>query len=130
MDDGLLMAALWFGIGALSYRLGTYIVGYTRSALLAQQTILSILYMLRFYNLAFEEDKEKFINLQEAKGSREDLEVLWDLTMQVWRISNLKMIKNSLPTRLRGAIRFNTWKEAMRFLEKHEKSVMNMEGTS
>ena len=128
MDDSLLTAALWFALGAFSYRLGSYIVGYTRSALLAQQTILGILYMLRYYNLAFEEDKEKFIEVQKDKGTREELEALWNLTIEVWRVQNIKMIKNSLPRSLRGAIRFNTWKEAMQFLDKHEKNAMNMEG--
>ena len=128
MDTSLISAALWFGIGALSYKIISYLMGYAKLALLAHQTVLGLLYMLRFYNRAFEEDKEKFINLENEKGERKDTDALWDLTLEVWRTSSVRMIRNSLPAKMRGIARFNTWKEAMRYLEKHEKHLMDTEG--
>lgn len=128
MDIELLTAALWFGLGVFSYRLISYLMGYAKLTVLAHHTVLGLLYMLRFHNQAFEEDKERFIKLEEKKGDREDVENLWALTLEVWRTSNIRMIRNGLPANLRGIARFSNWKEAMQYLEKHEKHLTSTKG--
>jgi len=123
MDSGLIEAALWFGIGALAYRLVSYLVGYARIILLTQETVVNLLFMLRFYDRAFTEDKKVFkqyLVTEQKDALPENIDKVWDLTLELWRNQSIRAIKSRLPLKVRRAFRFNNWKEAMHFLNKFE----------
>ena len=50
----------------------------------------------------------------------ENIDKVWDLTLELWRNQSIRAIKSRLPLKVRRAFRFNNWKEAMHFLNKFE----------
>ena len=126
MDAQLIMSALWFAIGAVSYRIISYLISYGRSAIIVQQTIVGVLLMLKYYNKVFESERDKILekikqDIPEATASHK----LIDLSLDAWRFQSIRSIKNYLPQKLQHFANFNNWDEAMRYLSKIEKGLKN-----
>jgi len=126
MDAQLIMSALWFAIGAVSYRIISYLISYGRSAIIVQQTIVGVLLMLKYYNKVFESERDKILekikqDIPEATASHK----LIDLSLDAWRFQSIRSIKNYLPQKLQHFANFNNWDEAMRYLNKIEKGLKN-----
>jgi len=124
MDTQLIMAALWFGLGVLSYRLLSYLMDYGRSALMVQHTIFGLLLMLKYYDRVFQGEKEKIIKkMKEDNPEAAASHKLLDLTLDAWRLQSVRSIKNYLPKKLQPLAHFNTWNDAMQYLNKVEKGL-------
>ena len=126
MDAQLIMSALWFAIGAVSYRIISYLISYGRSAIIVQQTIVGVLLMLKYYDKVFESERDKILekikqDIPEATASHK----LIDLSLDAWRFQSIRSIKNYLPQKLQHFANFNNWDEAMRYLNKIEKGLKN-----
>ena len=124
MDAQLIMSALWFAIGAVSYRIISYLISYGRSAIIVQQTIVGVLLMLKYYDKVFESERDKILekikqDIPEATASHK----LIDLSLDAWRFQSIRSIKNYLPQKLQHFANFNNWDEAMRYLNKIEKGL-------
>ena len=61
MDTQLILAAFWFLFGIISYRIVSYMMGYGRSVLIIQQTVVGMLLMLKYYDKVFQAEKEKIL---------------------------------------------------------------------
>ena len=61
MDTELIMAALWFILGAMSYKLVAYLMNYGRAALMIQHTVFGLLLMLKYYDKVFQAEKDKIV---------------------------------------------------------------------
>ncbi len=122
MDSELLTALLWFGLGTLSYRLVSYLIGYTRNLLMIQKTVVGLLFMLKYYNECLESDSELLVNSIKSKNADggQQTEKLVNLSLEIWRTQSIRSIKNYVPPQLAHFVSFNTWKEAMHFLRKYE----------
>lgn len=126
MDAQLIVSALWFAIGAVSYRIISYLISYGRSAIIVQQTIVGVLLMLKYYDKVFESERDKILekikqDIPEATASHK----LIDLSLDAWRFQSIRSIKNYLPQKLQHFANFNNWDEAMRYLNKIEKGLKN-----
>jgi len=126
MDTQLIMSALWFALGAVSYRTMSYLMSYGRSAIIVQQTIVGVLLMLKYYDKVFQSERDKILekikqDIPEATASHK----LIDLSLDAWRFQSIRSIKNYLPQKLQHFASFNNWDEAMRYLNKIEKGLKN-----
>tara|TARA_R110002020_G_scaffold66563_19_gene175017 strand:- start:3410 stop:3790 length:381 start_codon:yes stop_codon:yes gene_type:complete len=124
MEASLLEAALWFGMGVLSYKLMAYLVGYGRSAAMIQKTIFGLLLMLKYYDKVFQSEKDKIVaKIKEENPDATASHKLLDLTLEAWRFQSVRSIKKYLPPNLQGLAAFKDWDEAMRFIDKIEKGI-------
>lgn len=126
MDTQLILAAFWFLFGIMSYRIVSYLMGYGRSVLIIQQTVVGMLLMLKYYDKVFQSEKEKILEkIKEDLPNATASHKLVDLSLEAWRFQSVRAIKNYLPQRLQHLADFKSWDEAMRYLHKIEKGLRN-----
>jgi len=124
VDTELIMAALWFALGAMSYKLVAYLMNYGRSALMIQHTVFGLLLMLKYYDKVFQAEKDKIVQkVKEDAPEATATHKLLDLTLEAWRFQSIRSIKNYLPKKLQPLVSFKSWDEAMRYLNKTEKGL-------
>jgi len=122
MDGGMLMAAFWFVLGAVGYKMMSAMLGYARMLTLSHQTIVGLLTLLRFYAERFEETNSKMVQdrRDEGKENVEELDALVTTAVKVWKEQTVRAIPHFLPPKIRRVYSFRSWDDAMRFLTKYE----------
>ena len=122
MDGGMLMAAFWFILGAVGYKMGSALMGYARMLNLSHQTIIGLLMLLRFYSERFEETNIKMAEdrRREGKEKVEEIDALVTTAVKLWKEQTIRAIPQFLPPKIRRVYTFKSWDDAMRFLTKYE----------
>tara|TARA_R100001443_G_scaffold24745_2_gene37276 strand:+ start:29865 stop:30314 length:450 start_codon:yes stop_codon:yes gene_type:complete len=123
-ENQVVDSALWFFLGCASYRVISSLVLSARSLLLMEQTILNCLNVLSYCDDmygTFSKMKHGLIRKNRPSEQEYDEMDSDNALRDTWRYMAIYSIINSCPATLRGAIKFNDWDSAMKYLNKIEK---------
>jgi hypothetical protein len=123
MEMNFYHSIFWFLIGVVSYRIGSRLFGLVLSVSLFTDTVLAILGMVRYMDKNMNNVLEAKYNImhddEELKKSIEQRKIVDRALLDGWRQITIDGIKKACPRSIKSIYRFNTWDEAMVFLEKH-----------
>ncbi len=125
-ENQVVDSALWFFLGCISYRVISSLVLSARSLLMMEHTVLNCLNVLSYCDSmygSFSKMKHEFMKKNKPSEQEYD-EIDADNTLRdTWRFMAIYSIINSCPARLRGAIKFNDWDSAIKYLNKVQKGI-------
>jgi len=129
LESTMLENALWFFIGAFSFKLVSYLVGYSQIFILFNEAVMAALAMMVNSDRAFSDCNEvKYETYKKSGMSYEELEKVKNLdetTSKIWRDAMIESVIKNTPRKLRATIRFRNWDEASDLLHKFLKQVRN-----
>jgi hypothetical protein len=129
LESTLLENALWFFIGAFSFKLVSYLIGYSQVFILFNDAVMAALAMMVNSDRAFSDCNEvKYETFRKSGMSSEEMDKLKDLdetTSKIWRDAMIESVIKNTPKKLRATLRFRNWDEASDLLHKYLKQVRN-----
>jgi len=123
MEMNFYHSIFWFLTGIVSYRIASRLFGLVLSINLFTDTVLAILGMVRYVDKNMGSMLEaKYDIMREDEALKKNLDqrrIVDRALLDGWRQLTIDGIKKSCPRSIRSIYRFNTWNEAMLFLDKH-----------
>ena len=123
MEMNFYHSIFWFLIGIVSYRIASRLFGLILSINLFTDTVLAILGLVRYIDKNMSNMLEAKYDImredEELKKSLEQRRIVDKALLDGWRQLMIDGIKSACPRSIKGIYRFNTWREAMLFLDKH-----------
>ena len=113
--------ALWFFAGVLGFQVLSTVFGYSQLAVFAQEFIVSCLSLLvkLHEDVAFIQQLKHNI-LEDSDIPKEKIKLIQDTderSLRNWRTSVITHFLTAFPGTFRGLIKFNTWKQALAYLQ-------------
>ena len=119
MPDGM-HEFLWFVLGVFSYRIVTGILQYGHLAVLLEEQLHHILKLLHILSKDLDNAREmKYSSMKDMGLHDEDIKNVRDSddkSLKVWREMTIARIITHWPKLYKKLIKFNNWKEAVRYL--------------
>jgi hypothetical protein len=123
MEMNFYHSIFWFLIGIVSYRIASRLFGLVLSINLFTDTVLAILSLARYVDKNMNhalQAKYEIMQEDEAHKDKIDQRMVVDRALlDGWRQITIEGIKKACPRSIKGIYRFNTWEEAMVFLDKN-----------
>ena len=118
-------AMLWFFGGIFTYRFISKMLGYGHMINLYKDNLFSVLMLLKIADQNFEKGNDHLYESAANSGKDEkeaNLEHQSNVrVLEVWRNLVIATIVQLTPKGFRGLIKFNNWRQAMKYLEKEGK---------
>ena len=120
-ENNFILAATWFFAGAVCFKLGSHIFGLLVSLNLMKDSIFSMIGLLNVIDGHYDHALEiKYDNMKKTGISDEEINEIKkvdETIIKIWRETAINGIVNNVPRKLKPAIGFKTWDEAMRKLK-------------
>ena len=123
--DPVATAFLWAVVGGISYKFVSTIFSVGHHSLFAKKVVYHCLTLVGTIaeDLAFMREL-KYLHMRESDMTEEQIEFVKKIDEQSinkWKEGSIRLFKNSFPGNLESIVKFSTWREAMRELDKLHK---------
>jgi hypothetical protein len=120
--DPILIGILWAVFGAVSYKLTSSLFSCAAYSLFAKKVVVHSLKLIGAVveDLAFVREL-KYIQMAKSGMADEQIDFVKKVdeqTLNNWKQNSINIFKSSFPGVLEAVVKFNTWDEAMRELDK------------
>lgn len=124
MDMPLWMCFCWFMSGAIVFYILEKLINIGTLIHIVNHSIESSLRVLRVSSKSYEITMQiKYSLLKEAGTPEKQVEFMKNIDdnmLKLWQTEAISSILNQIPTNLKSAVKFRTWKKAMEILEEQE----------